>query len=186
MEWQIPSLCTGVFATPYVVACAHPLFLVKEGNLDVRPKELHYIHVVSYPRLSVGGVEATTPCIPNMEIVLIKALICSSIVNPVQVHPGKTFSTQPTTTPRRALGDLSNNAKKTPAANLKRESQTLSVQKPKVSTTRKKSEMSAAKQQQKQSSEVSTAKQHRTKAVKSEDLPDIELMPAKGEIGEIV
>ena len=46
--------------------------------------------------------------------------------------------------------------------------------------------MSAAKQQQKQSSEVSTAKQHKTKAVKPEDLPDIELMPAKGEIGETV
>ena len=29
-------------------------------------------------------------------------------------------------------------------------------------------------------------KQHKTKAVKSEDLPDIELMPVKGEIGEIV
>ena len=107
-------------------------------------------------------------------------------MNPVQVHPRKSFSTQPTTTPRRALGDLSNNAKKTPAANLRCESQTISVQKPKISTTRKKSEMSAAKQQQKQSSEVSTAKQHKTKAVKPEDLPDIELMPAKGEIGEIV
>ena len=50
---------------------------------------------------------------------------------------------------------------------------TLSVQKPKISTTRKKSGASAAKQ-------------HKTKVVKSEDLPDIELMPAKGEKGKVV
>ena len=115
-------------------------------------------------------------------------LICSSAVNPVHLHPGKTFSSQPTTTPRRALGDLSNNAKKTPATNLKRESQALSIQKPKIST-RKKSEASAAKPQQKQSSDVSAvsaAKQHKTKVVKSEDLPDIELMPVKGEKGKVV
>ena len=120
---------------------------------------------------------------------LTKVLICSSAVNPVHLHPGKTFSSQPTTTPRRALGDLSNNAKKTPATNLKHESQALSVQKPKISTTRKKSGASAAKPQQKQSSDVSAvsaAKQHKTKVVKSEDLPDIELMPAKGEKGKVV
>ena len=117
---------------------------------------------------------------------LTKVLICSSAVNPVHLHPGKTFSSQPTTTPRKALGDLSNNAKKTPATNLKRESQALSVQKPKISTTRKKSGASAAKPQQKQSSDVSAAKQHKTKVVKSEDLPDIELMPAKGEKGKVV
>ena len=120
---------------------------------------------------------------------LTTVLICSSAVNPVHLHPGKTFSSQPTTTPRRALGDLSNNAKKTPATNLKRESQALSIQKPKISTTRKKSEVSAAKPQQKQSSDVSAvsaAKQHKTKVVKSEDLPDIELMPVKGEKGKVV
>ena len=135
-------------------------------------------------RLEGLGTTLDTHVFPNLET---EALICSSAVNPVHLHPGKTFSTQPTTTPRRALGDLSNNAKKTPATNLKRESQALSIQKPKISTTRKKNEVSAAKPQQKQSSDVSTVsavKQHKAKVVKSEDLPDIELMPVKGEKGK--
>jgi len=109
-----------------------------------------------------------------------------SLVNPGHVHPGKTFNSQPTTTPRKALGDLSNNAKKTPGAVLKHENQTLSVQKPKGLTKLSKTVKPAREPTVKKKSGVSAAQQQKQVAVAAEEFPDIELMPVKGDKGEVV
>ena len=104
----------------------------------------------------------------------------------VHVHPGKTFNSQPVTTPRKALGDLSNNAKKTPGAVLKHENQTLSVQKPKGPTKPSKTVKPAREPTVRKKSGVSAAQQQKQVAVAAEEFPDIELMPVKGDKGEVV
>ena len=112
-----------------------------------------------------------------------------SLVNPGHVHPGKIFTSQPTTTPRRALGDLSNNAKKTPSTVLKQESQTLSVQKPKGPTKPSKTVKAGRESTVRKRSGVSVAQvqqQQKVVAAAPEEFPDIELMPVKGDKGELV